>query len=68
MMLDLDHAEAEALLEAFDGYLPVLAEEAARTDRVADAHELWNRYRRLEALRARLRTALEDSAPLADFP
>jgi hypothetical protein len=52
--LSLSSDEAQALARALDGYLPELAEEAARTDRQPDAHELWEIYRALEAIRSRL--------------
>ena len=54
--------ERRALARALDGYLPELAAEAARTDRQADAHELWNLYRALQAVRARLDSGAEASA------
>jgi hypothetical protein len=54
MTLDLDETEVESLRGALEAYLPALAEEASRTDRIRDAHGLWERYRRLEALKRRL--------------
>lgn len=55
MTLDLDEAEVQSLRGALDAYLPALAEEASRTDRIRDAHGLWERHRRLEAIQRRLR-------------
>ena len=57
MLLELSDIEVRALARALDGYLPALAEEAARTDRQADAHELWDTYRALQAVRAHLSAA-----------
>jgi hypothetical protein len=54
MIFELNEVEAQALMRALDSYLPELAEDAARTDRQRDAHELWDRYRALQAVRARL--------------
>jgi hypothetical protein len=54
MLLELADREAVALARALDAYLPELAEEAARCDRQPDAHELWDMYRALQAIRAAL--------------
>ena len=64
MLLELTESQATALARALDGYLPELAEEAARTDRQRDAHELWDMYRALQAIRAHL-SALTESQPAA---
>ena len=53
-LLPLTDVEARALARALDGYLPELAEEAARTERREDAHELWETYGLLQLIRARL--------------
>jgi hypothetical protein len=57
VILELTDVEAGALARALDGYLPELAEEASRTDRQRDAHELWDRYRALQVIRAHLSAA-----------
>ena len=53
-LLPLTDVEALALAHALDSYLPELAEEAARMERQSDAHELWERYERLQLVRGRL--------------
>jgi hypothetical protein len=58
VLIELTHNEAAALARALDGYLPELAEEAARTDRQPDAHELWDMYRALQSVRAHVNEAL----------
>jgi hypothetical protein len=62
MLLELTESQATALARALDGYLPELAEEAARTDRQPDAHEIWDMYRALQAIRAHL-SALSQAEP-----
>jgi hypothetical protein len=62
MTLELDDAEVGALRGALEAYLPALAEEASRTDRIRDAHGLWERHRRLEAVQQRLRAGEAGSA------
>ena len=64
MVLELTESQAHALARALDGYLPELAEEAARTDRQRDAHELWDMYRALQAIRAHL-SAVTQAEPSA---
>jgi hypothetical protein len=64
MLLELTESQATALARALDGYLPELAEEAARTDRQRDAHELWDMYRALQAIRAHL-SAVSHAEPAA---
>jgi len=57
VVLELNDKEAGALARALDGYLPELAEEAARTERQRDARELWDMYRALQAVRGHLAAA-----------
>jgi hypothetical protein len=64
VLLELNDNEARALAGALDSHLPELAEEASRTDRQRDAHELWDRYRALQAIRARI-SAVPAVAPSA---
>jgi hypothetical protein len=54
MLLELSDTEARALARALDAFLPALAEDASRTDRQRDAHELWDEYRALQVIRAHL--------------
>jgi hypothetical protein len=56
VLIELEDNEVAALARALDGYLPELAEEAARTERQPDAHELWNMYRALQSVRAQIST------------
>jgi hypothetical protein len=68
MFLDLDAADVNALRRALGTYLPSLAEEAARTDRVRDAHDLWDLYRLLDGLRGRLEAAADAGGGRAELP
>ena len=66
MRLHIDELEVKALAAGLDAYLPELAMEAARSEHARDAHELWERHRALQALRARLDT--EEPAAMAKPP
>jgi hypothetical protein len=65
MLLELDEAEARALARGLDGYLPELAEEAARSDSQRH-HELWDTYRALDAVRTRLQARARAAAVLEE--
>jgi hypothetical protein len=68
VLFEISDNEAAALARALDGYLPELAEEAARTDRQPDAHELWDMYRALQSVRTHLSVALHQAAAASDLP
>ena len=65
MVLELNDREAAALARALDGYLPELAEEAARADRHRDARELWDMYRALQSVRGHIAAAVATAPPPA---
>jgi hypothetical protein len=62
MNLVLSHAEAATLATAIENYLPQLAETAASIEHGWEAHEVWDMYRALEAIRSRLTVALATDA------
>jgi hypothetical protein len=64
-LLELNEIEASALRRALDAYLPELADEASRSERHDDAHELWDTYRALQVVRAHLDAAAEERPQLA---
>jgi len=65
MQLVLSHAEAASLAQAIENYLPQLAEAAAGIEHGWEAHEVWDMYRTLEAIRARLTLGLATDAGAA---
>jgi hypothetical protein len=63
MILELDETESAVLLHALESYLPTLAAEASRVERSSDARELWDQYRRLEAVQSRLWAGANVASP-----